>query len=113
MLIRKNEMPVTERNMRNGDGLIIDRTIVPKDKMINARLFSLLTIRKGCSIGYHDHNNEVEYYYILSGNGIVTENGKDIEAHPGDVVITGWGDGHSIRNDNSEDLVLLAVVCTE
>lgn len=113
MIIRKNDMPVTEHNMRNGNGLIIDCAVVPKDKMINARMFNLLTIRKGCSIGYHEHINEVEYYYILSGSGIVTENGKDVEAGPGDVVITGWGDSHSIRNDNSEDLVLLAVISTE
>lgn len=113
MVIRKEDMPVSEHSMREGNGLIIDRVIVPKDKMIHARLFSLLTIRQGCSIGYHDHNNEVEYYYVLSGQGIVTEKDGEITVNPGDAVVTGWGAGHSIRNDKEEDLVILASISTE
>lgn len=113
MLIRKNDMPVKKGQMRNGDGEIDQMVIVPQDKMIHARLFNKLTIKKDCSIGYHDHNNEVEYYYILSGEGVVKENDGEYTVYPGDMVITGWGAGHTIRNNKDADLVLIAVISTE
>lgn len=37
----------------------------------------------------------------------------DETADAGDVVITGWGASHAIRNDGDEDLVFLAVISTE
>lgn len=113
MIISKKDMPITESQMRQGMGTIVQMQIVPKDKMIHSRLFSKLTIKQNCSIGYHDHNNEVEYYYILSGKGIVTEPDGDKTVLEGDVVITGWGQGHSIRNEQEQDLVLLASISTE
>lgn len=99
--------------MREGLGTVLQTVIVPKDKMIHARLFNRLTIKQNCSIGYHDHNEEVEYYYILSGEGVVTEPDGEKTVKAGDLVITGWGAGHSIINNNKEDLVLIAVISTE
>lgn len=113
MVIKANEMPQKESEMRGGNGTIQQVQVVIPAQMIHARLFNKLTIKKDCSIGYHVHNNEVEYYYILSGEGIVTEPDGEKTVNAGDVVITGWGVGHSIRNEKSEDLVLLAIISTE
>lgn len=113
MITRKEDMAVKESSLRNGQGLITQIQIVEQANMIHSKMFSKLIIRKDCSIGYHEHVGEVEYYYILSGEGIVTEPEGDKKVKPGDVVITGWGAGHSIRNENIEDLVLIAFISTE
>ena len=64
-------------------------------------------------IGKHVHDGEVEYYCILAGQGVVTEDTGESTVNPGDVVVTGWGQSHSIRNDRDEDLEFIAVINTE
>jgi len=81
--------------------------------MKNCRLFCEISIPRDGSIGEHDHDNEIEYYYITKGKGIVVDNGIDKEVGPGDIVLTGNGASHSIRNTGSEDLVFTAVIITD
>ena len=98
-------------HMRGGDGTVIRKDILGTDDMAkHSRLFSLFTLRKGCSIGEHEHTKETEYYYILSGKGKVKEKDGIKEVLPGDVVITGDGQTHSIANECDEDLVFVAVI---
>ena len=113
MLIRKEDMPLKKAQMRGGNGEIIQQIVVPAEQMIHARMFNRLVIKSGCSIGFHEHKEEVEYYYILQGEGVVTEKECKFTAKPGDVVITGWGASHSIANEGKDDLILLAVISTE
>ena len=51
-----------------------------------------------------------EYYIILKGKGIVNDNGLEKEIFTGDVIITGNGAKHSIRNISNESLELIAVI---
>ena len=114
MVIRQKDMKVEEiTHMRDGDGTVIKRTLAPAQPDMHLRLLGRFTIRKGCSIGLHTHNGEVEYYCILSGQGIVTEDDGDTTVNPGDVVVTGWGQSHSIRNECDQDLEFIAVINTE
>lgn len=112
-MIKKNEeMKVNYiEHMRGGAGTAIRKDILGSDDMAkHSRLFSMFTLKKGCGIGEHEHKNETEYYYIISGKGIVTEKDGEKVALPGDVVITGDGESHAIRNDKDEDLVFVAVI---
>lgn len=114
MIRRPGDMEiVVKTNMRGGDGEVLNQCVVPQEMLINARLFSKLSLKHGCSIGPHKHEGEVEYYYILSGTGIVTEDDGERAVRKGDVVITGWGASHAIRNDGEDPLELLAVIITE
>lgn len=101
---------VKAEGMRGGDGLITAVHHLNKDEVPHGRLFSTFTVNKGCSIGYHDHVGETEYYLIQSGKGIVTETDGEKEVEAGDLVITGGGAGHSIRNEWDEPLVFVAVI---
>jgi mannose-6-phosphate isomerase-like protein (cupin superfamily) len=105
------ESEVRER-MREGAGRVeILHVFTKEDLRGKARLFARLKLEVGSSIGYHVHDREEEVFYILAGRGIVTEeNEKDTDVGPGDAVLTGGGGGHSIRNDGSEPLELLAVI---
>lgn len=54
--------------------------------------------------------DETEYYWITSGEGIVTEADGEKKVTKGDMVITGGGASHAIRNEQEEDLKFLAVI---
>ncbi|MCF7953891.1 MAG: cupin domain-containing protein [Spirochaetales bacterium] len=111
MIKHEDSMKTDVRSgMRGGEGDICIQHIVDKADMKHCRLFSKITIPVNGSIGSHTHENETEYYYILQGEGIVGEKDGDKKVIPGDVVITGNGASHSIRNSGSSDLVFAAVI---
>jgi len=112
MVIHRSEMKVEEKErMRDGDGITRLTHLVNGDQK-NARLFAEVTLEPGCSIGEHPHDSETEYYFILSGTGIVNDDGKEVEVKQGDSVVTGNGASHSIRNTGSVPLVFYAVIVT-
>ena len=113
MVIRRSEMIVEERErMRDGEGKAQLRYLLDGSTQKNARMFAEITLNPGCSIGYHRHDSETEYYFILSGTGLVNDDGKEIEVKPGASVITGNGAFHSIKCTGSEPLVFHAVIVT-
>jgi mannose-6-phosphate isomerase-like protein (cupin superfamily) len=113
MIIQRKEMKKEVReNMRGGDGSVSLTYLLDGEKEKNARMFAEITLESGCSIGYHRHDNETEYFFILSGSGTVNDNGKESPITQGDTIITGGGDSHSIKNTGTVPLVLHAVIVT-
>ena len=58
------------------------------------------------------HEGEEEIFYILSGDGLLTEQGVSSHVGPGDAVLTGGGGGHSIENQGELPLEILATILT-
>ena len=113
MVIHRNNMKSEDKEkMRDGNGVTHLTYLVDTEKEKHTRMLAEVTLKAGCSIGYHPHNNETEYYFILSGTGIVNDDGKDVQVKAGDSVITGNGASHSIRNSGTEPLVFHAVIIT-
>ena len=113
MVIHRNEMKVDEIvRMRDGEGKANLTYLLDGSKEKNARMFAEVTLDPGCSIGYHQHDKETEYYFILSGTGTVNDDGKEVQVKQGDSVITGNGAFHSIKNSGSVPLVFHAVIVT-
>ncbi len=110
MIKRSSEMLYRERQMRGGDGLCKTVDFLTKEEMRHCRLFGTITLEQGCSIGEHSHEGETEYYWIISGEGIVTERDGEKVVQAGDLVITGDGESHAIRNEKEEALVFLALI---
>lgn len=97
--------------MRDGTGEVEILHIFKKEEMKGkARLFAKIRLKKDCSIGFHNHENEEEVYYIIKGKGIVEDNGEEAEVSEGDAILTGGGSGHSIRNTGDTPLEFLAVI---
>ncbi len=97
--------------MREGSGRVEILHIFKKEELKGkARLFARLRLGKGCSIGYHKHENEEEVFYVMQGRGTVTEDGKQYTVEAGDAILTGGGSGHSVRNDSDQPLDLVAVI---
>ncbi len=76
----------------------------------NLRLYSLIRLAPGASIGYHVHENETELFHFLTGSGVADDNGTPVRVSAGDTLSTPSGTGHSVENDGSEDLTFLAVI---
>jgi len=62
------------------------------------------------SVGVHQHNNDEEYYYILSGKGIMTLNDEEFEVEEGDLTGVYPGGSHGLENKSDNDLRVL-VIC--
>ena len=113
MVIHRSEMKIEDKErMRDGEGTTRLTHLVDGSTQKNARLFAEITLNPGCSIGKHQHDSETEYYFILSGTGIVDDDGNEVQVKQGDSIITGNGAFHSIKNTGSEALVFHAVIVT-
>lgn len=112
-MIRKYEDFKSEvrSKMRDGNGDILITHILDTaaDLKAPARLFARLTIEKGNSIGYHEHINEEEIFYILNGIASLNDNGTEKILRKGDVAVTSNA-GHSITNIGEDTLEVLAVI---
>ena len=113
MVIHRNEMKVEEKErMRDGDGVVRLTYLLDGSTQKNARMFAEVTLNPGCSIGYHRHDSETEYYFIISGTGVANDDGKEVQIKQGDSIITGNGASHAIKNTGSVPLVFHAVIVT-
>lgn len=74
------------------------------------RLFAKNVLKPGTSIGLHEHVGDSETYVILSGEGLVNDNGDQQVVKPGDVIITKNEEKHSIENIGAFDLEILALI---
>ena len=100
-----------EKCLQNGKGVCTIKHLTDKAAMYdNARMFAHVTIPAGCSIGDHPHNGETEFYYILKGEGVFNDNGKEVILHAGDIAATGWGEVHGIENKSDEVLEMIALI---
>ena len=86
---------------------------VPEEMYKSASLFNHVVIQPGCSIGYHTHEHETEFYYILKGEAVFNDNGTEVLFHAGDVGVTGNGDGHGIENRSNEPVEMIALIVLE
>ena len=113
MVIYRNEMKKeVKEKMRAGDGTVEITYLLDAEKEKHTRMIAEVTLKKGCSIGYHSHENETEYYLIMSGTGVVNDDGKEVIVKSGDSVITGNGSSHSIKNTGTDPMVFHAVIIT-
>jgi mannose-6-phosphate isomerase-like protein (cupin superfamily) len=112
MIKRKASYPVQHvESMRGGEGKVtIESLLTPAELYEKGRLYAKLTIEPGCSIGYHVHEGEMESYYILSGEALVSDNGENVTLHAGDSVWTPSGEGHSAKNTGDTPLEMIALI---
>lgn len=112
MVKRDNELIREIReNVRGGIGKV-EFCHISKDEQLNpkCKLFARLTIEPGASIGYHQHFDETEIYYVISGQAAADDNGTPVTLNPGDVMYTGGGKGHSVTNNSNEPFVFIAEI---
>ena len=75
---------------------------VPKLSLV----FRKRILRPGSAIGYHEQTED-EIYYFLSGRGVMTLDGKNVDVGPGTAVLTRTGSSHGLKPIGTEDLVII------
>ena len=114
MIIKRSEMKNETRNaMRGGPGKVDITHLADPMSIKNGRLMAELTLEPGAGIGLHRHDNETEYYIITEGSGLVTEDEGEKDVAEGDIVVTGNGESHSIKNTGNKLLKFIAVIITD
>ncbi|WP_372712954.1 cupin domain-containing protein [Ilyobacter sp.] len=112
MVIReKDALKIVGENPRGGKGTIYNYRYLDKDE-INTPLkgFYVNELLPGSEICYHEHIDDEEFYYILSGKGIVNDNGKEREIGPGDLIYTPFKEGHGLKNTGDEPIKFAAFI---
>lgn len=103
----------TVANFRGGKGEVQITHILETEKDEfngKGRLFAKQILKPGNSIGLHEHVGDFETYVILSGEGLVNDNGEEKSVKAGDVIITKNGEKHSIENTGTVDMEFMALI---
>jgi mannose-6-phosphate isomerase-like protein (cupin superfamily) len=95
----------TEPGTHNGGGETIGYSFFAKTPNLHL-VFRKRALEPGSGIGYHVQKED-EIYYVLSGRGVMTLDGKDVEVGPGTAVLTRTGSSHGLKQVGAEDLVIL------
>ena len=102
---------VTVEHVHVGAGVIMKEALISQEQLgEHCKMFSRVTLKPNCELGYHEHHGETETYYILSGSGMYDDNGKAVPVEAGDVTFCKDGDGHGLKNTGTEDLSFEALI---
>jgi mannose-6-phosphate isomerase-like protein (cupin superfamily) len=94
-----------EPGTHNGGGMTVGYSFfskVPNLKLV----FRKRAFHPGSGVGLHTQKED-EIYYVLSGRGTMTLDGKTVDITPGTAVLTRTGSSHSLKQAGNEDLVVL------
>lgn len=93
------------------DGAEINRIVSNNELFGKGSMFAHVRLEKDATVEWHIHTGEVEYYYILSGEGIYTDTDKtEHVVKKGDVCTINPNDGHAIRNEKDIVLEFIALI---
>ncbi len=111
MLIRLDDIKeATIPHLNNGTGAVSAR--MHMDMETGAKIM-LSRLPAGASIGMHQHPNNSEMNYVLSGMGTAICDGEREALDVGVCHYCKKGSSHSIENDGAEELVLFTVVSAQ
>ena len=112
MVKRKGSYPVEQmEKLRGGDGVfVIEHLLTPAEIYEKGRLFAKFTMEPGVSIGAHLHENEMESFYILSGEAEYLDGDETVTLLPGDTALTMSEGNHGIKSVGDTPLELIAVI---
>lgn len=110
-MVRKTNV-VLKENLRGGEGTVELRHILaPEELMGHGSMYAHVVFPPHTSLGFHQHVENTEPYYVIKGKGIFVDNdGSRTEIAPGDVCVIEVGQSHAIENPYDEPLEIMALV---
>ena len=97
-------------NPKGGTGDVGFRHILTQEAVEKVNLFSVITLLPGQSIGLHQHTDDAEAMYVLSGHPSIIDGTETFDLAPGDATYCTGGAQHSLFNPSAEPAQILAVV---
>lgn len=108
-IINLKKLKVYEIPAHHGEGVIKMNFFFEEQKGIGMwNFFANAELPIGGTVGYHKHEGNDEWYFILDGKATVTIDGKKKVLKKGDGVLTKSGSSHGIDNV-TQDLKFIAV----
>src|SRR5687768_8604618 len=102
---RDAEVAKAEPGTHKGGGETIGYSFFAKAPGLKM-VFRKRALKPGSAIGYHEQKED-EIYYVISGRGEMTIDGKRFEVGPGAAILTRPGSSHGLKQIGTEDLVIL------
>ena len=112
-IVRRNgEEKVLRKKLFGGEGEAEMHVILDGEAEMygKGRVFNRVVLAPGAEVAWHVHHGDGECYYVLKGVGTYSDNGEIITMRPGDMSFVGDGEGHSMKNNGSEDLEMIALI---
>ena len=107
---------VEVENLAGGKGKAMRYMIVPPEELYgHGRLYARIVLAPGSSVGWHQHVNDTEPYYILRGEGDFIEGDSENDrrvtrVHAGEVCVIRVGQWHSLENNSDGELEFIALI---
>ena len=99
------EVAKTDPGPHDGGGQTVGYSFFDKTPGLKL-VFRKRALKPGSGIGYHEQKED-EIYYVLSGRGVMTIDGKSFDVGPGAAILTRPGSSHGLKQAGNEDLVIL------
>ncbi|MEM8867341.1 MAG: cupin domain-containing protein [Verrucomicrobiota bacterium] len=103
------EAEMAER-VRDGIGKVYAHKLVDFFPGSAIKSVGLVRLEPGASVGPHSHHGEEDFYFCISGNGVVEDNGEEKPFLPGTLQLTRHGETQAIRNTGETELVFLGAL---
>ncbi|CAI8279716.1 MAG: Oxalate-binding protein [Opitutia bacterium UBA7350] len=111
MIIKVDSViPEVAENVREGVGTVTAHKLVDLFPGSAIKSVGIVRLEAGASVGSHTHYGEEDFYYCLSGEGVVVDNGEEHPFTPGTLQITRDGETQAIRNTGETELVFLGTL---
>jgi quercetin dioxygenase-like cupin family protein len=105
MIEHDADVATNEPGTHNGGGMTVGYSFFKNAPGLNL-VFRKRALKPGSGIGYHEQKED-EIYYVLSGKGVLTLDGKPYDVGPGAAILTRPGSSHGLKQVGTEDLVIL------
>lgn len=106
-------IPEVAEGVRGGQGSVTAHKLLDLFPGSAIKSVGIVRLEPGASVGEHSHQGDEDFYYCISGRGIVVDNGVEYPFTPGSLQITRDGESQAIRNTGETELVFLgALVAT-
>lgn len=106
-------IPEIAEGVRGGTGMVTAHKLIDLFPGSAIKSVGVVRLEPGASVGEHSHDGDEDFYYCISGSGVVVDNGIEHPFTPGMLQITRDGESQAIRNTGETELVFLgALVAT-
>ena len=100
-----SDVAANEPGPHKGGGTTVGHSFFSKTPDLRL-VFRKRVLKPGSGIGYHVQQED-EIYYVLSGRGVMTLDGKPVDVVPGTAILTRTGSSHGLKQTGTEDLVII------
>ena len=112
MVVFSDELKTLSIDSPKGGKGKMEKTVVlaQEEMLLKGKTLAKLILHPGCEMGFHRHEGDSEFYFILSGSGEYCDNGTNRTVNCGDLCVVNSGEGHGLKNTGDSDMEVIALI---